>query len=234
MYHMLNRHPHIQMAQPLAPEPKFFLVDELYEKGLAYYSATWFEDIPDGVLAGEKSANYLEQPRVAERIGQSIPKVKLVFILRNPVQRAYSNWLWSRKNGLETEDFETAIALEEDRNKAVSEHLKFARPHAYASRGFYADLLEPFFAALPREQILCLLFEEIEADPEAVAEKTHQFLGLAPHPIDTDGLLDINSVSRDGLEIPEACFRMLNKKFSKPNQQLASILNMDFEPWQEK
>ena len=92
--------------QPMVPEPKFFLVDELWQRGVDYYSKQWFDLLPAGRMLGEKSTNYLEAPEVAERISRVLPRVKLIFLLRNPVDRAYSNYLWSRQNGLETETFE--------------------------------------------------------------------------------------------------------------------------------
>src|SRR5689334_22661946 len=100
------------MAKPVKPEPKFFLVDHLYARGLEYYAGTWFAAAGEAQVAGEKSTDYLESAAAAARIARDLPRVKLVFILREPVERAYSNYLWSKMNGLETEDFETALALE--------------------------------------------------------------------------------------------------------------------------
>src|SRR5688500_18430887 len=91
LYMLADRHPAVAMARPWRPEPKFFLIDELYERGISYYSANWFDSLPPGRVLGEKSANYLESPAVAARIHRHLPEVRLVFILRNPVDRAYSN-----------------------------------------------------------------------------------------------------------------------------------------------
>src|SRR5215831_16827350 len=122
------------MAKPVTPEPKFFQVDDLYARGLDHY-ARWFEPAGAGQIAGEKSTNYLESPDAAERIANDLPTVKLVFILREPVERAYSNYLWSKMNGLESDDSETALKLEADRERAYPARLQFARPHSYFSRG---------------------------------------------------------------------------------------------------
>ena len=133
------------MAKPLAPEPKFFLVDDEYAKGLQYYSEKWFAGAASQ-LAGEKSTDYLESAAAAARIARDLPQVKLIFILREPCPRAYSNYLWSKMNGLETEDFATALRLEEQRERELPERLKFTRPFSYFSRGLYADLLAPYFS----------------------------------------------------------------------------------------
>ena len=102
LYELLDRHPDVYMAKPVRPEPKFFLVDELYSRGIQHYFDTWFAGADAYRAAGEKSTNYLESAVVAERIHQHLPSVKLVFILREPAHRAYSNWMWSRMNGMET------------------------------------------------------------------------------------------------------------------------------------
>ena len=60
LWRLAGLHPAIVMAKPVRPEPKFFLVDDLYAKGLDWYSATWFAGIPPEQVAGEKSANYME------------------------------------------------------------------------------------------------------------------------------------------------------------------------------
>jgi hypothetical protein len=109
------------MAKPLKPEPKFFLRDELYAKGLSHYSQAWFAGVGDDQVAGEKSTDYLESAPAAERIARDLPRVKLVFILREPVGRAYSNYLWTKMNGLETESFAAAIRLEEQRERELPE-----------------------------------------------------------------------------------------------------------------
>jgi len=90
----------VSAVLPVTPEPKFFLVDHLYEKGLRFYSDTWFAANGDARLAGEKTTNYLESAVAADRIARDLPGRKLIFILREPADRAYSNYLWSRMNGL--------------------------------------------------------------------------------------------------------------------------------------
>ena len=130
LYRVLDKHPDVYMARPAAPEPKFFLVDDLYEKGVEFYSRTWFADAGGARVAGEKSTDYLESAVAASRIARDLPGAKLVFILREPVDRAYSNYAWSRMNGLETETFEAALALEDQRERELPERLRFTRPYS--------------------------------------------------------------------------------------------------------
>ena len=76
---------------------------------------------------------------MAERIHAALPAVRLIFLLRNPVERAYSNYLWMRRNGFETETFARALMLEEQRERELPAALCYARPFAYFSRGQYGD-----------------------------------------------------------------------------------------------
>jgi hypothetical protein len=231
LYHLLDRHPGVYMARPLAPEPKFFLVDETYARGLEYYSRTWFAAAPPGKLAGEKTANYLESGAAARRLRQDLPGVKLIFLLRDPVDRAYSNYLWSRKNGLEGEDFETALALEEQREARVPARWRYARPHAYFSRGLYADLLQPYFDLFGRGQILCRRFEDVRDRPAALAGQLHRFLGLEPRPHDAEGLGVINESEPAAGPMPAPARQALARRYAEPNRRLAALLGSEFEGW---
>jgi len=220
------------MAKPRRPEPKFFLDDAIYARGLDYYSKTWFAAVEAGVLAGEKSTNYLESPVAAERIHLHLPEAKLLFMLRNPVDRAFSNYRWSRMNGLETEDFETALALEEERTRTLPPSLRYARPFSYLARGLYRAQLEPYFARFSPEQILCLRFEDLDAVPEAIAERLHRFLGVEPRPGDAAGLGVVNAAPAAGEETISAALRArLERFYETPNRELEALLGPGFSAW---
>ncbi|MCH8883212.1 MAG: sulfotransferase [SAR324 cluster bacterium] len=232
LYRLLERHPDIHLARPLRPEPKFFLVDELYARGLGYYRERWFRDVPPGARSGEKSSNYLESPSAAGRIAQDLPWVKLVFILRNPVERAYSNYLWTRMNGLETETFERALALEAQRERDCPPELRYARPHAYFSRGQYAELLRPYLARLPREQMLVLQFEEILQSPQALTRRLHSFLDVAPRTADANGLEAANPSEPEGSRLDPVTRRELHMRYAESNRALSELLGVDFSGWE--
>jgi len=231
LYDLLDRHSDLYMARPKQPEPKFFLVDQLYARGLAHYSQTWFAGAPANQVAGEKSTNYLESAAAAERIARHLPAVKLVFILREPVARAWSNYLWSKMNGLETEDFETALRLEDERERTLSERLRFARPFSYMSRGLYADLLRPYLDRFPREQLLILKFEDILSTPGALATRLHAFLGISPRPVDAEGLGVITPSENSGAALSDALRRALADRFAGPNRELGALLGSSFQLW---
>lgn len=232
LYAAAERHPGIAMAKPLVPEPKFFLRPDLFERGLAYYSQTWFAGIPHDKIAGEKSTNYLESAQAAERIAASLPDVRLVFMLRNPIDRAFSNYLWSRQNGLESEDFETALALEDAREREVPEARRYARPHALFSRGLYAELLAPYFERFSPSSILVLRYEDVAVSPGRVAAALHRFLGVEPRPQDGEAQERMNAAKNQaGLQMHPQTRRDLAQRYAQPNAQLYRLLGPDFPAW---
>ena len=219
------------MAKPLAPEPKFFLRDDEYAKGLSYYSQKWFAKAGTEQKAGEKSTDYLESAAAAERMSRDLPHVKLIFILREPVARAYSNYLWTKMNGLETDDFATALRLEEPRERELPERLKFTRPFSYFSRGLYADLLKPYFNRFMEHQLLVTRFEDIIERPAELAETVHRFVGVAPRASDAADLGVINPSERDAAGLTDDVRRELTARYAEPNRRLATLLGSGVPLW---
>lgn len=222
------------MARPLSPEPKFFLVDEIYSRGLSYYSSTWFATLPEGLIYGEKSTNYFESSTACERIARDLPDVRLIFLLRNPIERAHSNYLWSTRNGLETESFDRALELESARERDVAPHLRYARPHAYFSRGLYAKLLRPWLDRFPREHILILRTEDVASAPRDVARTFHRFVGVAELPDIAEGLGAVNTARDDGAPpIDPTTRETLAQRYRGSNAELAQLLGSSFICWDD-
>ena len=234
LYELLDRHPDVYMAKPARPEPKFFLVDELYALGVQHYFDTWFSEAGAYAAAGEKTTNYLESSTAAERIYAHLPGVKVVFILREPVHRAYSNWAWSVMNGLETEDFETAIAKEEERERNVPARLKYARPHAYFSRGLYANLLRPYLRRFSRDQVLCLKFDDIVRNPCELAVRLHRFIDVTPRPTDAVGLDVVNPSEKRDDVMPQDAIQRLRHQYSASIRDLATLVGPEFAEWEDR
>lgn len=232
LYELADRHPEIAMARPCTPEPKFFLVDENYERGLHSYASTWFDPLPASLIYGEKTTNYLESRIACERIAHDLPNVQLIFLLRDPVERAYSNYVWSMRHGLETESFARALELEATRERNVAPSLRYARPHAYFSRGLYAELLRPWLARFPREHILVLRSEDVASNPRDVARCLYRFIGVTEKPELADGLGTINAARPEGSpSIEQALHEALRERFQTPNAELAALLGPSFAGW---
>jgi len=134
-------------------------------------------------------------------------------------------------NGQEHEEFATALAREEQRDRSEPPALRYARLHAYFSRGLYADLLRPWFDFFQRSQIICLRYDEIITNPRALAERLHRFLGVTPRPQDAEKLGIINSSEKSIAAMPEEVRNQLLLRYSQANRRLAELLGADFEVW---
>ena len=232
LYQVADSHPQIAMARPVTPEPKFFLIDELYEKGLDYYSRNWFEQLPEGALIGEKSTNYLESSTAVERISRDLPLVKMIFLLRNPIDRAYSNYLWSVQNGLESESFDKALDRENERTLALDPKLRYARPYSYISRGHYSVLLGPWIESLGRERILILTTEELAARPALAMCKVTDFLHVERFQRGLEQIGKINAASRPPhADLSSELRARLAEIFQDEKHRLQKLTNVDLSLW---
>lgn len=122
---------------------------------------------------GEISPLYLYMPQTAERIRHHVPDVKLIAILRQPAERAYSHYLMMKRDGLETLSFEDALA---DENRRVAD--RWGHRWYYVRRGFYAAQLRPYFANFAREQLKVYLYEDYVSNPVGFAQDIFRFLGV--------------------------------------------------------
>lgn len=237
LYNLLDHHPGIFLAKPRAPEPKFFLVDEEYAKGLDYYSDRFFAGSNKHQVLGEKSANYLESPVVPTRIHQHLPETKLIFVLRDPVERAFSNYLWSMRNGHETLSFEQAIELEPIRESNYAPHVRFARPFSFVSRGMYARLLQPYLKLFPKEQVKIVLHDDILVNPAGVVSELMTFVG-APVILPPIDLFEPVNTSRDRDQTRDQTLSIearnrLCETYALPNRELSDLIGRDLSHWSQ-
>ena len=185
LYAYLREHPEVFMSPE--KETDFFSLgdlppSEVPRNASAYRARTreeyerFFRDAGDARAVGEASPTYLFYPRSAARMQQAIPQAKLICILRDPVERAYSHYALARKMGFEVlPDFEAAVAAEDERWR----HDRSMR-FTYTRASFYHDGLREFWQRFARERILVLLFEDFAADPAGTMRTVHEFLGVDP------------------------------------------------------
>jgi len=169
-------------------EPKFFLTDgPPPAKGgpgdaLTYREHVWqrdkyealFDAAPPGALRGESTPLYLYDRVAMRRIRDLIPAAKLIAVVRDPVERAHSNWthLWSA--GLEpVGDFIRACAEEERRIAAG-----WASFWHYTGLGKYGEQLDYAFSLFPREQVLVVRYRRLVDQPAATLDQIYAFLGV--------------------------------------------------------
>ncbi|MGH3497061.1 MAG: sulfotransferase domain-containing protein [Nocardioidaceae bacterium] len=140
-------------------------------------------------LTGESSPYYMFHPRVPARLAEDLPDAKVMVLLRDPVERAYSGHAHERARGYESLDFEAALEAEPKRLDGERERL-LADPaydspdwqhHSYLTRGQYIDQLEVLEQVLGRDRLLVVDSGDFFTDPEPVFAEVRGFLGLRPH-----------------------------------------------------
>ena len=185
-------------------------------------------------LTGEGSPTYISNLWAPTRVRKLLPNVKLIAVLRNPVDRAYSHFQYSRRAGLEEcESFVEAVACEEDRLRPEWARMA-ADPRynswnfaawSYLARSRYDEQLERWLALFPREQFLFLKAEDLFARPQPAIDATFEFLGLPPHP--SKGVGQLN-VSPEYETMPHATRERLAEYFRPHNERLYEQVGIDF------
>jgi hypothetical protein len=157
------------MARPSRPEPKVFLDPEASARGAAWYRATYFAHATPGQLLGDKSTSYLEDPEAAGRAAAVLGDPHVLAVLRDPVQRAVSNWRFSTEHGLEDRPLEVALRENLAGPRAWDSAATSVSPFAYLERGRYADYLRPW-ADVFGDRLHVVFLPELLEDEAAVAD----------------------------------------------------------------
>lgn len=172
LWHYLSTHPKVFM--PDKNGVNFFSSDANFSLGIDWYKAQ-FRNPGAGGLIGESSPVYSLYSYVPERIYRFNNTVKLIFVVRNPVDRAYSHYWHSVRDGYESLSFENAIAIEDERIHVSDHHM---RAFSYLSRGFYCNQINNFLQYFPSDQILTVIFEDMVQDKSSSLGEVYEFLGL--------------------------------------------------------
>ncbi len=174
LHRVLDQHPEVFVPQK--KELNFFFLEDEYRKGLTYYERCFESDVPGIKARGEASPGYICHPEAPRRIREAIPDVKLLLTVRNPIDRAYSQYWDNRRQLAEPSTWEQAV-----------EPL-LADPHfvpedgrrGYISRGVYMPYIRRYLDLFPREQLLVVVLDDLAADPHAVHRRIFEFLGVDP------------------------------------------------------
>ncbi len=189
LYHYLNQHPQIFMSP--VKEPHFFAFEgkELDFRGpydrevlghMVVSDEGAYRALFDGAGGerawGEASSMYLYLEEAVERIKRHTPEARLIAVLRNPVERAYSSFLHMVRDGREPiPDFGKALEAEEERIKG-----NWSPIWHYRRMGFYYEQLVRYYEAFGLEQVKVRLYEDLDSDPLGVLRDIHGFLGVDP------------------------------------------------------
>lgn len=219
LFHYLASHPDVMPA--LGKELHFFTLH--YGRGLRWYRGH-FPQRGDQ-LSFEASPYYLFHPAVPQRVAETLPEVKLVALLRNPVERAYSHYLHTRRRGFEPLSFADALDAEPARlqNPGSTASQDPTRLYSYVSRGRYAEQLERWFAHFPRERLHVIRSEDLFTGRPVALDGLTDFLGISPcssSHFDRHAATAAEPVP----QLTNAVRRELEARFAEPNSRLAELL----------
>jgi hypothetical protein len=231
LYAYLRWHP--QISGPSFKEVSFF--DRHYARGERWYRAHL--PVRRSGVVGEASPSYLFHPLAAERVARMLPNARLIVLLRNPVDRAFSHYQHEVALGREELSFEDALAQEDERmrgelDRMLRDPTYFSHAwwnYTYAARGRYAEQLERWFAAFPREQLLVLLTDDLAADTASTYRRVLEFLEVEPRGLDSYPRI----FEREYGEMDPVTRARLEEEFAEPNLRLTELLGREL-PWSKK
>lgn len=208
LHHYLNLHPEIQMTQQ--KELNFFSKDKNWNRGIDWYKSHF---VGKAKIYGESSPNYTRYPQkkgIPERIFSVIPQTKLIYILRNPIERIISHYVHNYASGEENCSFEEAI------NKIEC--------NDYLERSQYFLQLEQYLEYFPKSNILIITSEEMSKNAQKTMKKVFQFLEVDSDFEFTFKINNITDISVFGFDIINSSFKFdkkLHTSLSKRRRKIA-------------
>jgi hypothetical protein len=229
LYAYLREHPGI--TGPSWKEVSYF--DRHYARGERWYRGN-MPRAAGSRLVGEASPSYLLHPLAPARAAALLPGARLIAILRDPVERAYSHYQHEVALGREPLSFEDALAAEDERLRGEVERMRadasyFSEAwwsHTYRARGLYAEQLERWYDVFPREQLLVLFSEELGGETATTYRRVLDFLGAKPHDLGAYPRI----YDRAYEPMSESTRTRLRAEFDEPDRQLAVLLGREV-PW---
>lgn len=206
--------------------------DLQFSKGLGWYKQQFPKRPSPEYKIGDKSPYYLFHPLVPKRVAKMFPNVKILMILRNPTDRAYSQYWHNVRRKREKISFEGVVKAEPQRLEGELEKIlknpkynSFHYQHSsYLARGIYVDQVKRWLSYFPKEQIMILSSKDLRNDPNGTMARVFEFLGLPvfqdwkQHPDFYNVYPPMDPNTR----------KELSDYFRPYNQQLEELLNMKF------
>lgn len=231
LFRMLAKHPDVR-PPALTKGIHYFDTAERYERGARFYGAHFPLAIGSRArgrkVTGEASPYYIFHPLAAQRITQELPDARVIVLLRDPVERAFSAHKQETWRGFETLAFEEALdaeperlAGEEDRIIADPTYQSFAHQHhAYVGRGRYGPQLRRMADAIGRKNLLILDADRFFGDPRAQWAAVLEHIGVRPMPLDAA----VKANARPSSPMAEPTRARLREEFDESDQDLTEFL----------
>jgi len=224
----LSSHPEIQLAKPLVPEPKYFITHS--SPNCKEYLNSYFTlNSKSPTWIGEKSTSYIEYPEVGLRIQKCFPNPRIMVVLRNPVDRAISNYKFSVENGLEKRSI-SEVFLEKKEKPKLDRKIS-VDPFDYLSRGCYIKYLKPWIELFSHNHLNIWLYEEIVGSEDGLSKVVNSLdLCLSEKTINLETKINESSELYNP-ELKEV--RQVLKQFYKPyNRALGQRIGLNISDWE--
>ena len=221
---------HYQIFTPKIKELQYFSTEN-YQKGLEWYY-DYFKNSRDEQINGEITPYYIFHPESPKRIYDLNPNIKLIALLRDPVDRAISGYFHTSRLNLDKFSLEDAIDSEEERLLGVDEILSRGersynhQNYSYLSRSRYEEQLERYLKYFSREQIYIARSEDLKNHEERIWKEILQFLGVDQIPLSQKNLRlntskgEVNKMNREDLKT----FQRVRKKIRKKLEPTYKIM----------
>ena len=228
LYEYLRRHP--DLTGPSWKEVSFF--DRHWVRGVKWYRGNFPNRARTrGKLVGEASPSYVFHPLGPARVQEVVPDARLVALVRNPVDRALSQYHHEVALGREPLSFEDALDAEDERlrgevDRMLADPGYFSREwwgHTYKARGRYAEQLERWLAVFPAEQLLVVPSDDLSDDSAGTHARVLEFLDARPHRLDSYPRVYERQYEPMSPETRER----LAAEFEEPNRRLYELLGRD-------
>ncbi len=174
LFDWLAQHPQI-FGNPAAKDFPFFCDDDIYNNGTDKFIAKHKGKSVDQLLLGG-DANIMYESNALERLRKTLPNVKLIVILRDPVMRCFSAWRYAAERGLEYRTFSNAI-LDEMEGKHYSSPWEH-RQKDYLEHGKYAGQIEKLYDLFDKGKICIVFYEDLRNQPEELLKQLYRFVGV--------------------------------------------------------
>lgn len=188
------------------------------------------DDMGDADQTFESSPLYIYHPLAAERMYRLLPRVRLIALLRNPIERAISHYFHERRHGREPLELGQALAAEEARLQpalARGDFKDVAFIHlSYKRRGLYGEQIQRFRQYFPADQMMIVNHEQLFADPHAGLRRIFAFLGVDPDFVVP--ALRPHNVGSNRQDVDAAIYRKLDAYFAPHNRKLYDLIGTDF------
>ena len=231
LYDLLDRHPQVFMAKPKEIQYFSFFHPEVTHTGHPMTPEQYADLFADGGSArarGEISPSYLWVPGAAERIQQMLGQIRILILLRNPIERTYSDFQYSQRKGRNLLPFREFLQQAQSLLEKKQLIVATSHPTAILWKGFYARQVQTYLEMFGRERVFIRLYEEMTGDVPGFRSALTSFLG-----IDDDTSLDLQRVNESGGESPmnDEDRELLRTIFRDDILRLGTLLDRDLGAW---